>query len=91
MPAPTGAPAPKMPMARPRLSAENRSASSDIAPGISTASPTATPVRATTRCQYSVARPLQAVQRLQIAMPTAMITGRLPRSIMRAIGRPMTA
>ena len=51
MPAPTGPPAPKMPMARPRLSAEKRSASSDTAPGISTASPTATPVRAASRCQ----------------------------------------
>ena len=80
-----------MPMARPRLSAEKRSASSETAPGISTASPTATPVRAASRCQYSVARPLAAVATLQMAMPTAMVSGRLPRSMMRAMGRPMTA
>ena len=90
-PAPTGAPVPKTPMARPRLSGEKRSASSDTAPGISTASPTATQVRAATRCTKSVARPLAAVATLQTAIPTAMITGRSPRSIMRAIGSPMTA
>ena len=71
-PAPNGPLAPNTLIARPRFSAANRSAISDTAPGSNTASPTATPTRASSRCQYSVARPPAAVARLQSAMPTAM-------------------
>jgi hypothetical protein len=46
-------------------------------------------MRAATRCQYSVAKPLTAVATLHSAMPAA-IAGRLPRSISREIGRRST-
>ena len=79
-----------IPIALPRSLGAKKSAMIEQAPGSNAASPVATRVLAMSRCQNSVASPQLAVARLHTRMPRLMIRRRLPASIIRAIGNPMT-
>ncbi len=88
---PSAAPISIVPIARPRVCGEKMSAMIDTAAGARHASPIPTNMRATNSAGKLCAKPQAIVLTLQHNMPTMMTLRRLPRSTIRAIGRPAMA